>query len=157
LTIARRAFLALAMCALAPRVRAQSQRQTIEPELRVDGIIAHRSALQGALGADVPISPAMHLELAAGIGPSFGGGAGSSVSARADAVVHFLIDPQHSMKWSPYAGGGIGARYDRGPAWRGVAILVIGVNAPRWKHAIPFIETGLGGGFRIGAGLRRTR
>ncbi|HEY8796074.1 MAG TPA: hypothetical protein VIM15_14135 [Gemmatimonadaceae bacterium] len=135
-------------CAQAPRVA---------PEARLDAIIATRGALQGALGADVAISPEMHLELAAGIGPSFSSDAGSNVSARADAIVHFLIDPSHVMRWSPYAGGGIGARYDRGPEWRAVAIVVVGVNAPRWKHAIPFIEAGFGGGVRIGAGLRRAR
>lgn len=154
-SLARFALIAFAISALASP--ALAQRQSIEPEARIDGIIAHRGALQAALGADIPISGAMHLELAAGIGPSFAAGAGSNVSARGDAIVHFLLDPQHLMRWSPYAGGGIGARYDRGPNWRGVAILVIGVNAPKWKHATPFIETGLGGGFRIGAGLRRAR
>lgn len=135
----------------------RSQTQQIEPEVRIDAIVASRGALQAALGADIPISPALHLELAAGAGPSFANGARSSVSARADAIVHFLIDPEHRMRWSPYAGGGIGARYDRGPEWRAVAIIVAGVNAPPWKHAIPFIEAGLGGGLRIGAGLRWAR
>jgi hypothetical protein len=134
---------------------AHAQAARVEPEARIDGIMATRGALQGALGADIAISSEMHLEIVAGIGPSFGNGTGSRVSARGDAVVHFLIDPQHLMRWSPYAGGGIGARYDRSPDWRGVAIIVAGVNAPRWKHAIPFIEAGFGGGVRIGAGLRR--
>jgi hypothetical protein len=132
-----------------------SQAQGIVPEARIDGIIAHRGALQAAIGLDVPVSSAMRLELAAGAGPSFASGGGSRVSARADAVVHFLLDPRHAMRWSPYAGGGVGARYDRTQPWRAVAILVVGVNAPRWKHATPFLEAGLGGGFRIGAGLRR--
>jgi hypothetical protein len=136
---------------------AHAQAQRAEPEARIDGIVARRGALQGALGADIAISSEMHLELAAGIGPSFGSGASLGVSARGDAIVHFLIDPSHAMRWSPYAGGGIGARYDRGPEWRAVAIVVAGVNAPRWKHAIPFIEAGFGGGVRIGAGLRRAR
>jgi hypothetical protein len=136
---------------------AHAQAPRVEPEARIDAIIATRGALQGALGADVAISPAMHLELALGIGPSFVSGIGSNVSARGDAIVHFLIDPAHVMRWSPYAGGGIGARYDRGPEWRAVAIVVAGVNAPKWKHAIPFIEAGFGGGVRIGAGLRRAR
>lgn len=148
------AAIAIAMLAVATVARAQSQSPRIEPEARLDAIVAHRSALQGALGADIPISPAMHLEITAGVGPSFANGSGSDISARADAIVHFLIDPQHRMRWSPYAGGGIGARYDR-PDWRAVAIVVAGVNAPKWKHAIPFIEAGFGGGVRIGAGLRR--
>jgi hypothetical protein len=145
--------------AVATVAQGQGQRdpQRIEPEVRLDGIIARNSALQAALGADVPVSPSMHLEIAAGAGPSFEASAtgGRNVSGRIDAIVHFLIDPHHLMRWSPYAGGGIGARYDHGPDWRAVAIIVAGVNAPKWKHAIPFIEAGFGGGVRIGAGLRR--
>jgi hypothetical protein len=148
----RRALVAAATLALAAST---SRAQGIVPEARIDAIIAHRGALQAALGLDIPISSAMRLELAAGAGPSFATGRSSNVSARTDAVVHFMLDPRHLMRWSPYAGGGIGARYDGAQPWRGVAILVAGVNAPKWKHAIPFIEAGLGGGFRIGAGLRR--
>lgn len=138
-------------CAATPVLYAQR----IEPEARVDAFIAHRSALQGALGLDIAFSPELHLELAAAAGPAFGGGAGASFSARGDAIVHFLLDPRRLMRWTPYAGGGVGARYDRSADWRAVAIVVVGVNAPRWKHAIPFIEAGLGGGFRLGAGVRR--
>ena len=150
---------AIAVAALLVGVAAVAHAQAprVQPEARIDGFIARRGALQGALGADITISSEMHLELAAGIGPSFSSGVSSSVSARGDAIVHFLVDPSHVMRWSPYAGGGIGARYDRGPEWRGVAIVVVGVNAPRWKHAIPFLEAGFGGGVRIGAGLRRSQ
>jgi hypothetical protein len=139
------------------RAQGQPQPERVEPEARLDAIIARSSVLQGALGADIPISPAMHLELAAGAGPSFAisSSRGANVSVRGEAIVHFMIDPRHAMRWSPYAGGGIGARYERGPDWRAVAIIVAGVNAPKWKHAIPFIEAGFGGGVRIGAGLRR--
>jgi hypothetical protein len=132
-----------------------SRAQGVVPEVRIDGIVARRGALQAALGLDMPVSNAMRLELAAGVGPSFAPGPISNVSGRADAVVHFLLDPRHLMRWSPYAGGGVGARYDGVQPWRAVAILVVGVNAPKWKHAVPFIEAGLGGGFRLGAGLRR--
>lgn len=150
----RVAIVALAVAGVAaPAARAQG----VVPEARIDAFVAHRSAVQAAVGADIAFSPELHLELAAGAGPAFGGGTGVRVSTRGDAVVHFLLDPRHLMRWSPYAGGGIGARYDGPSTWRGVAIVVIGVNAPKWKHAIPFIEAGLGGGVRIGAGLRRTR
>lgn len=151
--IERSAIVGALLLIVASSARAQTSHA--ELEARLDAIIAHRSAIQGALGADIPISPALHLELAAGIGPSLTCGGGSSISARGDAVVHFLLDPRPATRWSPYAGGGIGARYDRGPDWRAVAIVVAGVNAPKWKHAVPFIEAGLGGGVRLGAGLRR--
>jgi hypothetical protein len=145
------ATVAATLCLVAPSTRAQG----VVPEVRIDAIFAHRGALQAALGLDIPISSAMRLELAAGAGPSFAASTSSHVSARADAVVHFMLDPRHLMRWSPYAGGGVGARYDGRQPWRAVAILVAGVNAPKWKHATPFIEAGLGGGFRLGAGLRR--
>ena len=148
----RRAVLA---AAILPLVATVARAQGVVPEVRIDGIIAHRGALQAALGLDMPISGAMRLELAAGAGPSFAPGRSSNASARADAVVHFLLDPHHLMRWSPYAGGGVGARYDGRQPWRAVAILVVGVNAPKWKRTVPFIEAGLGGGFRLGAGLRR--
>lgn len=138
-------------CAAAAAVRAQR----VEPEARVDAIVAHRSAVQAAFGADIPFSPELHLELAVGAGPAFGGGPAAGFSARGDAVVHFLLDPAHVMRWSPYAGGGIGGRYDGSAHWRAVAIVVVGVNAPRRKHMIPFVEAGFGGGVRIGAGVRR--
>ena len=138
---------------------ALARAQAIEPEARVDAIVAHRSAIQGALGADIRVSPELHLELAAGAGPSFGGGGGTSFGARGDAIFRFLVDPRHAMRWSPYGGGGIGARYDgsRSPEWRAVAIVVIGANGPRWKHMIPFVEAGFGGGVRLGLGVRRDR
>jgi len=135
------------LVASAPPSRAQG----IVPEARIDAIIAHQSVIQAAVGLDFPISSAMRLELAAGAGPSFN----SNPTARGDAVVHFLLDPRHLMRWSPYAGGGIGARYYGSGPWRAVAILVAGVNAPKWKRTVPFIEAGLGRGFRIGAGFRR--
>jgi hypothetical protein len=149
---ARSAVVALivALAAVAP-----ARAQVVRSEARADVIAAHRSVIQAALGSDIAFSPELHLELAAGAGPAFGGGPAAGFSARGDAVVHFLLDPRHITHWTPYAGGGIGARYDRYADWRAVAIIVLGVNAPKWKHAIPFIEAGLGGGLRIGAGLRR--
>ena len=154
---ARLSIVALAGVVSSATLALPARAQGDVPEMRIDAFVAHRSALQAAVGADIPFSPELHLELVAGAGPAFGGGPGPSFSARGDAVVHFLLDPRHLMRWSPYAGGGIGARYDSSADWRAVAIIVVGVNAPKWKHAVPFIEAGLGGGFRIGAGVRRAR
>ena len=157
MSAARLPIVALVAIVSAGAMASPARAQGDQPEARIDAFVAHRSALQAAVGADIPFSPELHLELVAGAGPAFGGGPGLSFSARGDAVVRFLLDPRHLMRWSPYAGGGIGARYDSSADWRGVAIVVVGVNAPRWKHAVPFIEAGLGGGFRIGAGVRRVR
>ena len=157
MSAARLSVVALAGVVSSALLALPARAQGDVPEARVDAFVAHRSALQAAVGADIPFSPELHLELAVGAGPAFGGGPGLGFSARGDAIVHFLLDPRHLIRWSPYAGGGIGARYDSSADWRAVAIIVLGVNAPRWKHAIPFIEAGLGGGFRIGAGVRRSR
>jgi hypothetical protein len=153
----RRRAVAVAFAALfllaAPAARAQGSR--IVPEARLDAIIATRTAVQPTLGADVALSPELRLELAGGLGVSAGGGPSAGVSARADAIVRFLVDPRHAMRWSPYVGGGIGVRYDRGPDWRGVAIFVAGASGPRWGHWAPFVEAGFGGGVRLGFGVRR--
>jgi hypothetical protein len=150
----RRSATLAALCLLsAPSLVAQGSR--IVPEARLDAIIARRSALQPAIGADIALSPEIRLELAAGLGASAGRGGAAGLSARTDAIVRFLIDPNHAMRWSPYLGGGVGARYDRGPEWRGVAILVAGASGPPHGHWIPFVEAGFGGGVRLGVGLRR--
>ena len=146
------AFAALLLLA-APSLSAQGSR--VVPEARFDAIVVRRTAVQAALGADVALSPEIHFELAAGVGASAGRGPAAGLSARTDAIVRFLVDPGHTMRWSPYIGGGIGARYDRGPEWRGVAILVAGASGPRWGHWMPFVEAGLGGGVRLGFGVRR--
>jgi hypothetical protein len=156
-SVPRHAVAALLALGALAGVSAAAGAQSVQPEARVDAIIARRSTIQGALGAAIRVSPELRLELAVGAGPSFGGGPATSLGARGDAVVHFLLDPRHAMRWSPYAGGGIGARYDGSAAreWRAVAIVAIGVDGPRWKHVIPFIEAGLGGGLRLGVGARR--
>lgn len=142
---------ALLLLATAP-LGAQGSR--VAPEARLDAIIARRTAVQPAVGADFGLSSEIRLELAAGLGASFGHGP-AGVSARTDAIARFLIDPAHAMHWSPYLGGGVGARYDRGPEWRGVAILVVGATGPRHGQWMPFVEAGFGGGVRLGLGLRR--
>jgi hypothetical protein len=144
------ALAALLLLAAAP-LRAQGSR--VAPEARLDAIIARRTAVQPAVGADIVLSSEIRLELAAGLGASFGHGP-AGVSARTDAIARFLIDPAHAMHWSPYIGGGVGARYDRGPEWRGVAILVVGATGPRHGAWTPFVEAGFGGGVRLGLGLR---
>lgn len=150
----RRAVAITALFALAaPCLRAQGSR--ITPEARLDAIIARRTAVQPAIGSDIALSPEIRLELAAGLGASAGRGGAAGLSFRADAIARFLIDPTHAMRWSPYIGGGIGARYDRGPEWRGVAILVAGASGPRWGRWRPFVEAGFGGGVRLGFGVRR--
>jgi hypothetical protein len=141
---------ALLLLAAAP-LGAQGSR--VAPEARLDAIVARRTAIQSAVGADIALSSEIRLELAAGLGASFGHGP-AGVSARTDAIARFLIDPAHAMHWSPYLGGGVGARYDRGPEWRGVAILVLGAAGPPRGHWMPFVEAGFGGGVRLGFGLR---
>lgn len=151
----RGARLAIAALVVSGVAASAACAQKVEPETRIDAIIAHRSAVQAALGADIPFSPDLHLELAVGGGPALGGGGRAKFGGRVDAVVHFLLDPAHAMRWSTYAGGGVGGRYDTSARWRAVTIVVVGVNAPRRKHMIPFLEAGFGGGVRIGAGVRR--
>ena len=73
----------------------------------------------------------------------------SRASARADILARFAPPPTSRDAWSAYAAGGVGGFFERGVKGRGAIILLIGARGRR-----TFVEAGLGGGVRIGAGLR---
>jgi hypothetical protein len=70
-------------------------------------------------------------------------------SARADVVARFAPAPASATAWSAYASAGVGGLFERGTTGRAVLVLVAGVRGRR-----AFVEVGLGGGVRLGAGLR---
>jgi len=111
------------------------------------------TAVQAGVELSAAASHNLRLAIVGAAGGSWAHGA-SGLSARADLVGRFLLDPDFQMHWAPYAGGGVGARYDRIGDWRGVLIAVIGIEGPDWNGVVPFIEAGVGGGARFGIGLR---
>lgn len=123
----------------------------IRPELRLDVIAGSEPAMHAGAGVSLPAGRYARLGLAAGAGV---GGWSRSRSARADAVVRFLLDPFRRSRVGMSIGGGLSARYDDRDL-RGVAMLFAEVEGRGTRGWIPFGAVGLGGGVRLSAGLRR--
>jgi hypothetical protein len=128
----------------------------VQFETRSDVIFGSPSALQLALGANVPIDPYVRFGAIVGGGTSWQDGR-SGASARADVTVRYLLDPYAETRWGVYGGGGISARWDRDPHWRTFLLLVGGVEAPAHGGWRTSLELGIGGGARVGIVLRRAR
>jgi hypothetical protein len=135
-----------------PRTRAHR----FQPSGRVDVLASRITAVQAGLGLDAIGGRYLRLGLVGGLGGSWDRST-SGLSARVDAVGRYVLDPDRTARWTPYIGGGVGARYDRIADWRAVLILALGVEGPDWNGVVPFIEAGYGGGTRVGLGLRATR
>ena len=73
------------------------------------------------------------------------------VTARAELVGRFLLDPLAEHRWGPYVAGGLGV------ASKPYVLVVLGVEGPRWGRVTPAFEAGVGAGVRLGFALRRSQ
>ena len=140
---------------LAPVVRGQSE-SAFQPESRLDLFFASTSTVQVGGGGAWVIDRNVRLVVLGGLGSTFEHGVGQ-LSARADLLGRFVVDPDRVDRWALYGAGGLGLRYEAAPSWRGVLVALIGIEGPRWGSYTPFLEAGYGGGLQIGFGLRRAR
>lgn len=136
--------------------RAGVREPLLQPAARVDAFVARITAVQAGVEGNLIAGRYVRLGLVGAVGGSWRDGA-SGVSARSEAVGRFILDPDFTARWAPYAGAGLGVRYDRIADWRGVLIAVIGLEGPDWSGVVPFIEAGYGGGTRLGIGVRKRR
>jgi hypothetical protein len=133
----------------------QNATQAIQPEVRVDGIFARTAGVEAALGVTVPAGIYVRTGLVAGLG-----GGPHGVEGRTDLVARFSMDPFRQSRWAPYAGAGLSGRYRTQEAGGSRAYLMVflGIEGPLAARAsaewVPAIELGLGGGTRIGIGMR---
>jgi hypothetical protein len=121
------------------------------PELRVDGIFARQSAFQAGAGIMSYAGTYMRAGVAGGIGVS-----GGKVSARADLIADFHLDPFRETRWGPYVGGGMSFRHDCDRD-RAYLLALIGWEGPLKRGLAPAIEAGFVGGARLGLIIRRGR
>lgn len=129
----------------------------IQPAGRVDVFISSITAVQGAVELSAPAGRYVRVAAVGGLGGSWDGGS-SGLSARAELIGRFMLDPEFRARWAPYAAGGLGARYDRvADGWRATLVIALGLEGPDWNGVVPFLEVGYGGGARFGLGLRKTR
>ncbi|HET6701214.1 MAG TPA: hypothetical protein VFH14_05400 [Gemmatimonadaceae bacterium] len=147
-----RGALLVALAILAPRAAtAQVATRPLAVEARADGIFARR-ATATHVGVGLARRASRNLEMALVLA----GGITTRdelddprASARADVLGRFAPAPASPTAWTAYASVGVGGLFERGTTGRAVLVLLAGVRGQR-----AFVEAGLGGGLRLGAGLR---
>ena len=149
------------LCAIATAHASASgqDRARAQPELRLD-VIDVRSPQSGTVhvGAGVALPLGYYARLGIiGAGGVTGRGDGVTGSARADVLMRFLVDPFRETRYGVSVGGGLSVRYAPGDGWREYLALVVDVERPPVRALVPAVQFGLGGGIRIGIGLRRAQ
>ncbi|HEU4630208.1 MAG TPA: hypothetical protein VFS08_10730 [Gemmatimonadaceae bacterium] len=132
-----------------------------EPELRVDALAGRTTSWQLGAGVLWPFGRSVRLGgvVAGGVTdgvPADVAASGRAASARAELVARFVVDGADPARWRLYGAAGAGALLVRGV--RGVARVHVaaGVELPPLGGWRPAVELGLGGGVRVGLGLRRS-
>ena len=149
----------LSLAVMRPAQAAGQERARVEPELRLD-FIDVRSPQHGTVqlggGAAVPLGYYARLGLIGAAGIS-GRGDGEHGSARADVLMRFLIDPFRETRYGVSVGGGLTVRYEPNEGWREYLAIVVDLEMRPVRSVIPAVQLGLGGGVRIGVGLRHAQ
>ncbi|HEV7836539.1 MAG TPA: hypothetical protein VGO75_00610 [Gemmatimonadaceae bacterium] len=134
---------------------AQIPTQSVQSEVRVDGIFARSSGVEAGFGVSVPAGIYVRTGLVGGVGTGRHG-----VESRADFIARFSLDPFRQSRWAPYAGAGLSGRFrpaDDGGA-KGFLLVFLGLEGPlpdrQLSGWVPALEVGLGGGARVGVILR---
>ncbi|HEV7594252.1 MAG TPA: hypothetical protein VGO33_04580 [Gemmatimonadaceae bacterium] len=135
---------------------AQIPTQSVQSEVRVDGIFARSTGVEAGFGVSVPSGIYVRTGLVGGVGAGRHG-----VESRADFITRFSLDPFRQSRWAPYAGAGVSGRFrasaDGGA--RAYLLVFLGIEGPLPERQlagwVPAVELGLGGGARVGLILRR--
>jgi hypothetical protein len=148
-----RGALVVALALLVARLSA-AQLPSARPvvfEARVDAILARRvTTTHVGLGASRAASRNLELHVVVAGGLTMRDERDdASASARADLLARFAPLPADRSRWGAYAAGGVSALVERGTRGRAVLALLVGARGRRG-----FVEAGLGGGLRLGAGVR---
>ena len=159
---ARGAILLAGLVALAGRVASAQQAPSpgVQPELRLDALVARDPAVQLGAGVGIAAGSYVRLSAMAAVGAARvrrEGDAELVASTRAEVVARYLFDPFRQFGRGAYAGGGLGVRRDGGGDWDELLLLVAGVEGRPRRGVAPAVEIGVGGGVRLGVVLRRAR
>jgi hypothetical protein len=134
---------------------AQAPTQSVQSEVRVDGIFARSSGVEAGFGVSIPAGIYVRTGLVGGVGTGRHG-----VESRADFIARFSLDPFRQSRWAPYAGAGLSGRFrpaDDGGA-KGFLLVFLGLEGPlpdrQLAGWVPALEVGLGGGARVGVIFR---
>jgi hypothetical protein len=128
------------------------------PEVRVDGLFGHHSAVQLGAGVQIPFGYYVRMGVDAAVGARLGDNSGtrSRADARLDLLMRFLLDPFRQSPYGLSLGGGIGLRAEPGDHVRPVLLVALDLEGKRWSSGwVPALQVGLGGGARVGVILRK--
>ncbi|MEP7000654.1 MAG: hypothetical protein ABI969_09260 [bacterium] len=152
--VATSALIALAVAAPAV-ARAQAPDLRVAPELRVDAIVSeHRTAVQAGGGVQIPAGYYARIGITGAAGADFLRGE-TDASARVDVIGRFLFDPFRQNRWGLSAGAGVSLRAHTHDWGRPFLVAVVDLEGPRGSSGVaPTIQVGLGGGVRLGLGMR---
>ncbi|HJU69749.1 MAG TPA: hypothetical protein VJ650_16025 [Gemmatimonadaceae bacterium] len=146
-----RAAIVVALAIIFTRtVAAQAPARSVAFDIRADGIITE-GAGTAHLGFGVArrLSRNVGMQVVLGAGATMSGDGYSLASGRADVLARFAPAPSSANGWAAYASAGAGAIVYRESKGDGVLVVLLGVQKRRG-----FLEAGLGGGLRLGAGVR---
>lgn len=134
---------------------AESQKRSAL-EVRVDAIAASRvTTVHLGVGATRVVSRNLEVQLVIGGGSAFREGSSDDAAAgRADLLARFAPLPADRQRWSAYVAGGLSGLVERGTSGRAVLALLVGMEGGRARETRSFVELGVGGGLRLGAGVR---
>jgi hypothetical protein len=127
----------------------------VRPEVRLDAVhLGNREALQGGAGVQIPLGYYTRVGIVGAAGVS-GRASKSRASGRLDVLARFVFDPFRQTRWGFSAGAGVSLSVREGDRVRPHLATVLDLEGPRSSRGIaPAIQIGLGGGVRVGAGLR---
>ena len=146
----------MALACLTAPVGAQEQGLGLQPHLRADAVLAREAAGHLAAGVSVPVARYVRVDLTLGGGIGERPAGGTRAEGRGDLLGRFVLDPEFSREWAMYGAAGVSV-IAAGGTTRELLLVALGAEGPRWGGAVPFAEIGLGGGIRLGFGVRRAR
>jgi hypothetical protein len=125
-------------------------------EARVEGIVERHGTVQLGIGFNAASSNYTGWGVVAAVGATERRGR-LEPTARADAVIRFLLDPFHESKRGLYGLGGVGVMENGNHDPQPRVFIGLGLEGERWGPFMPAFELALGGGVRLAAVFRRPR
>lgn len=141
----------LAAVGLAAPLPAAAQRGW-DAQVHAIGVVSDSSFF--GLGAGVGLRAGRGVGL--GATTSAGWLAPDRIAGRAELLVYYHLPATRPGRPGVYGGAGVAADA-REDDLRGLAVVVIGVEAPPARQGGWFVEVGVGGGLRLAAGYRAIR